>query len=501
RASERHEMNLTSSTECCIRASVPPVVGGCSPPSYQKTDAHAISDWRKSRSSKWRIVLESKDRAHVLTWHEMPKAMWALFDQAAVSLANFGLNYALARYASPEVYGQFVIVFALLLFVYGSIQAPLTLDPLIILGGKINDKETQFMYARRTLGFHLLISLVSIVVLLVVGAFSWTFQNLIYARAMLLASVPLLFMNLRFLIRCFYIMEGEFAKAFRSDLSVLIVVGLGAVGLVYLREPGDWAAVALMTIAEAAATLLLMTTKHKQLLRVFSGLVSDIKAQPMVWKWKEARQNWDYGKWLLLANGANYAYQNAQFLLLPVFVSLANLSGYRACYLLAQPIYLFTTGLEAYAWNRSAERMKSGGVRELQGFLWKMTWLVSTLILSYALLIGLRSHVVLETVYAGKFGEFAHLIWFFTTASLFAFWGKMLGTGLRALEATHALFSSTLYAGGIGLIAFLVLTKFLGVTGAAISYVGASFVSVLFLIAYWLKEAGLGKAGVEVIDS
>ena len=444
--------------------------------------------------------MESKDRAHVRTWHEMTKAMWALFDQAAVSLANFALNLALARYASPEVYGQFVIVFVLLLLAHSSIQTPLTLDPLIILGGKINDKETQLIYARRTLGFHLLISLVSIVVLLVVGAFSWTLQNLIYARATLLASVPLLFVNLRFLIRCFYVMKGEFAKAFRSDLSVLMVISLGVVGLVYLRGLSDWAAVALMTIAEAAATLLLMTAKRKQLLRVISGLVSDIKAQPMFWKWKEVRQNWDYGKWLLLANGANYAYQNAQFLLLPVFVSLASLAGYRACYLLAQPIYLFTTGLEAYAWNRSAERMKSGGVRELQGFLWKMTCSVSILILLYALLIGLGSDAVLKMVYAGKFGEFAGLIWFFTIASLFAFWGKMLGTGLRVLEATSALFSSALCTGVVGVVAFLLLTRSVGVTGAAISYALSSFLSVALLSIYWYRKAGVGSAEAKVVD-
>ena len=444
--------------------------------------------------------MESKDRAHVLTWHEMAKAMWALLDQAAVSLANFGLNFALARYASPEVYGQFVIVFALLLLAHSSIQAPLTLDPLIILGGKINDKETQLIYARRTLGSHLLISLVSIVVLLVVAGFSWTFQNLIYARATLLASVPLLFMNLRFFIRCFYIMKGEFAKAFRSDFSVLIVVGLGAVGLVSLREPSDWAAVSLMAIAEAAATLLFITTRRKQLLQVVSGLLSDIKAQPAFWKWKEVRRNWDYGKWLLLANGANYAYQNAQFLLLPVFVSLDSLAGYRACYLLAQPIYLFTTGLEAYAWNRSAERMKSGGVREFQGFLWKMTCLVSIFIVLYVLLIGLSSHLVLETVYAGKFGEFADLIWFFTIASLFAFWRKMLGAGLRVLEATGALFSSTLYTGAAGIVAFLLLIKFMGVTGAAIGYALSSFLSVAFLAVYWYRKAGPRNITEEAVD-
>jgi len=439
-----------------------------------------------------RVALESKDRAHGLIGYEMGKVMWALFDQGAISLANFVLNFVLARYARPEVYGQFVIVFTLLLFVYGCIQASLTLDPLIILGGKI-DQENQSIYARRTFGFHLLISLVGIVVLLVVSAFFRAFGNPVYARATLLASAPLLFMNLRFFIRCFYIMKGEFAKAFGNDLSVLIIIGLGVIGLIFLSDPSDWMGVLLLTVAEATATLLLITTKREQLLRVISGLLSDIKAQPAIWKWKEIRRNWDYGKWLLLANSANYAYQNAQFLLLPAFVPLASLAGYRACYLLAQPIYLFTAGLEAYAWNRSAERMKSGGVRGLENFLWKMTYLVSFLILLYALLFGLSPRVILEIAYKGKFGEFGGLIWFFTSASLFAFWGKMLGTALRVLESTRALSLSTLYAGVVGIVAFLLLTGFGGVKGAAISYALSSFLIVVFLSIYWQRETRLSK--------
>jgi len=416
--------------------------------------------------------------------------MWALFDQAAVSLANFGLNFALARYARPEIYGQFVIIFSLLLLVYSFIQVPLTLDPLIILGGKINDKESQLIYVRRVLGFHILISLVSIVMLLVTAAVLKAFQNFIYAEAMLLASVPSLFMNFRFFIRCFYIMRGEFDKAFRSDFSVLMAVGLGVIWLIYLQEISVWAAIVLMTIAEAVATLLLMITKHKQLSQFISDIVSDIKMQPMFWKWKEVQQNWDYGKWLLLVNGANYAYHNLQFLLLPLFVPLASLAGYRACYLLAQPIYLFTTGLEAYAWNRSVKYLKSGGVTELQGFLWKMTWTISILILLYALLVGLNPYVVLKIVYADKFGEFAGLIWFFTIASLFAFWGKMLGTGLRVLEATNSLFVSTFSTGIIGVVAFLLLTALMGVTGAAVSYALSSLLSVLFLSMYWKAKVG-----------
>jgi len=288
-------------------------------------------------------------------------------------------------------------------------------------------------------------------------------------------------------------MKGEFAKAFINDLSVLIVIGLGVLGLIFLSDPTDWMGVILLTIAEAAATLLLITTKRKQLLRVILGLLSDIKTQPVIWKWKEVQRNWNYGKWLLLASGANYAYQNAQFLLLPAFVPLVSLAGYRACYLLAQPIYLFTTGLEAYVWNRSVERMKSGGARGLENFLWKMIYLVSFPILLYALLVGLSPRVILELAYNGKFGEFGGLIWFFTSASLFAFWGKMLGTALRVLESTRALSLSTLYAGVVSMVAFLLLTGFGGVKGAAISYALSSFLTVVFLSIYWQRETRLSK--------
>jgi O-antigen/teichoic acid export membrane protein len=419
--------------------------------------------------------------------HEVTQAIWALLDQAAVSLANFGLDFALARYASPKVYGQFVIVSALILLGYAAIQAPLTLEPLIVLGGKKND-ENPIIYARRTLGFSLLISLVSIVVLVVAAAFFWISKSFIYARAALLASVPLLLMNLRFFIRSFYIMKGEFAKAFGSDLSVLIVIGVGALGLAHLRELDDLTAVALMTVAEAAASLLLMATKHEQFFRIIADLVCDLKAEPAFWKWKEARENWDYGKWLLLTRGANYASQNAQFLLLPLFVSLASLAGYRACYLLAKPVYLFTTGLEAYAWNRSVEHMKNGGVVEMQGFLGKMAFLVSILITWYTLLVGLNAPLVLRTVYAGKFGELAGLVWFFAIASLLAFWGKLLGTGLRVLESTRVLFSSTLYTSVISIAAVLILARFIGVAGAAIGYALSSLVSVAFLAGYWRRE-------------
>ncbi|MBM3166245.1 MAG: hypothetical protein FJZ94_02165 [Chloroflexi bacterium] len=419
---------------------------------------------------------------------ETIQAIWAILDQVTVSLANFALNFALARYATPQVYGIFIIVFTLLLLAYSCVQAPLTLDPLIMLGGKKGNKEAQFVYVRRVLALNLLISLVSIMVLIAAGMSLGVLAKSVYARATLLASIPLIFLNLRFFIRCFYIMRGEFIKAFVNDFSVLVVVSLGIVSLIYREMTNDWTIILLLTVSEITAPLLLITTMWKQAREVISGLVSDIKAQPMPWRWSEARQNWDYGKWLLLANGALYAYQNAQFLLLPIFVPLASLAGYRAAYLLAQPVYLFATGLEAFARNRGIARIQARGIRGLQDFMLKMSLIVSVFIALYMILVGFNSRLVLESLYAGKFGEFSELVWLFALASLFSFWGMIFGIAFRVLETTNVLFLSTLFSGIIGLIAFLVLASSLGVTGAAVSYAGASLLSVFFLAVCWLRK-------------
>lgn len=441
------------------------------------------------------MILEEGE-AFVRSWQRKFNALWALLDQGAVSLTNFGLNFLLARFASPEVYGQFVVVFAVLLFVYSSIQVPLVLDPLIILGGK-KDEEIRFVYVRRVLFLLLIISLVSAGGLFIGSVFLGIIQNQIYSRAFLLACLPVSFMNLRFFVRCFYIMKGEFVKAFVSDFSVLIIVILGGLGLIQWRTPTDWDTVTLLSVAEATPLFLLVSRRYGDLSRLIHGILTDVLSQPAVWQWREVQQNWNYGKWLLLANSATYIYQNIQFLLMPIFVPLASLAGYRACYLLAQPVYLFTTGLEAYAWNRSIELLRKGGLGLLQSFLWKMTWLISPLILLYILILGLSARWVLEILYAGKFGKFASLIWFFLCSSLLAFWGKVLGTGLRAIEATNGLFFGTLWAGVAGVVLFLIFTKLGGLIGAAGGYTFSHLLSVVLYFLYWQRNVR-ALCGVEV---
>lgn len=415
-------------------------------------------------------------------------AVWAVLDQGVISLANFGLNFALARYASPDVYGIFVVTFTLLLFGRSTFQSPFTLDPLINLGSKRDQGSDRSVYVRRTLFLNLIISAVSIGILVVAWMLFPGFTKAIYARAAFLAMIPILFINLRFFVRNYYIMREEFFKAFVYDTVVFFAVVIGLVSIIYRELLDDLAIVTLLALAEAAPLILVTIIEHERIVSALQGFYSDLTIQSPPWQWTDLRQNWDYGKWLFLAKGANDMYRNAQFLLLPVFVPLANLAGYRACYMLAQPIYLFTTGLESFMWSKGADRMHTEGISGLTTFMRSIGVAVSVVIILYAIVVGTNAETLLNIAYEGKFNDFAGLLWFFVLAALFSFWAKIFGTGFRAVESTDAIFSSVFLAGVIGLFIIIGLTKVLGVTGAAISYMLASIVSVVFLSMFWMNK-------------
>jgi O-antigen/teichoic acid export membrane protein len=427
------------------------------------------------------------------------KIGWTILDQGVVSLINFSLNFILARYASPEVFGHFTLIFMIILLINALIHSPLTLEPLIIIGGKINDRETQLIYLKKTLVFNLLLSFFSIIILIIISAFFWFFGNSIYANVMFMSSIPLFFVNLRFFIRCYYIMKGEFAKAFKNNFVALIIVVLGSVLMIYLKKLNILEIIILMTVSEASAILFFIIINKIKLFHIVSFFLCDLVNQPMFWKWKEIQQNWNYGKWLMMSSFGNYIYNNAQFLLLPLFTSVYELAGYRACYLLAQPIYLFTTGIEAYVWSKSAKIMGKGNINELQNFLNEMAKRISLLIILYNLLIGINSRLVIEILYKGKFIEFSNLVWFFTFANLINFWGKLIGSGLRALESTKILLIATLFSGIIGLITFFILLRLTGIIGASISYVLSSFIAVLISLLYFRKEADLLRTKLLIV--
>lgn len=412
-------------------------------------------------------------------------AVWSILDQMTISLTNFTLHIVLARQADPDIYGLFVVVSALLVIISSVFQSSLTFDPLIILGGKIKEKTLDHIYYRQTFVLHILISLVSIIVLLISSLIFWFFGNTIYARATLIASIPILFSNLRLFMRCFQIMKGDFFSAFRIDFSMALVVGFGVLTLAYIQKVNEWSIIALMVIADGIVVLLLIVTKPRKSLSFLSSLIFDIKKEPRFWIWESLQRNWKYGKWLLIAYTSNQVYQSIQFLLLPIFISSVDLAGYRACSLLAQPIHTFATGIEAYVWHRSVKLLPNRNA--LLNFIQKSNIIVSIFIISYFLLIQLALNDVYNLLFDGKYFNYSSLLWFFASGLLIASLGKMIGTIFRVMEFSEILSKIALYIFITSLPTFLLLTSFAGLVGAATNMVISNLVSLTLLLLHWKK--------------
>ena len=197
-----------------------------------------------------------------------------------VSLATFSLNLALARFATPEVYGQFVIAFSLLLLAYACVQVPLALEPLIFLEGKKTNTQDQAIYVRHSFVLTVAVGLVCVGLLLTIGVCFEALQNPIYAKACWMASLPLLFMNVRYFIRCFYIMKGSFYQAFLYDFSVLLIIGGGLAALVWFDRINDWAIVGLFAVAEATASMVWFARRRRCIPRLVLDLASEIETRP-----------------------------------------------------------------------------------------------------------------------------------------------------------------------------------------------------------------------------
>lgn len=415
---------------------------------------------------------------------KIPQFFWAVMDQAVVSVANFGYNFVLARYAAPEDYGIYIILFAILMIVYSVVQSALTLEPLIILGSKESSGERN-AYITQTITLNIAISLLAILALLILALLFSQFENAAYTQALLLATLPIIPMNLRYFTRCLFIMNHRFDKAFLCDVSVLATAVIGFFVLLHVGTITNLQIALLFALAEGSAVVLWAFLKRQSAQQLLVAVGSSLKTLPQMRQWPATRRNWTYGKWVLLASAASYLCQQAQFLILPSFIPLAALAGYRAAYLVAQPIYLFATGIEAYVWSSSVLVLKQSGRSKLVAHLVRIMIPISVAVIVYIWVAGINAKWIMDVAFAGKFTSFAYLVWYFTIAALVTFWAKMVNTAFRTLEATKSIYHVSLVSGAIGIILLFGLTWLLSVEGAAISYLISSMLVPLLLGLSW----------------
>lgn len=211
-------------------------------------------------------------------------AVWALADQATVSLGSFLTSVLLARVLEPESYGVYVL-FLSMIFLLNAVHGGLIISPLTILGAQVDRLQL-----RRLTGVSAALTL--LLAPLPVGILLG--MALCLHRLDLLAAVLAAFF-------CWQLQE-LFRRALMASLRFRAVILGDAVS--FLGQ-----ALCLYLIAHYGSLNLRVTFVVVAITSLIAALVQAIQAGASTVSMADlregAREFWRLGRWILLSNGVN----------------------------------------------------------------------------------------------------------------------------------------------------------------------------------------------------
>lgn len=348
-----------------------------------------------------------------------------MLDQGLFATSNFGLNILLARWLSPQEYGAFGLAFAVFTFVGCLHTAALTEPMLVFSPGRYKERLPEYLGAL-TYG-HLGLAALGSVALLIAGlAFALSGSGTLAAALLALAfTAP--FILLLWLMRraCYARLEPRLAAWGGAWYMVMMFAGA------YLVYWSGWlstaAALSVMGISSLVVSLWLAARLRVKLPPLRGG---DITRDSL-------RSHWQYGRWSVANRALYWLPTNVYYLILPVWGGLAAGASFKALMNLLMPMIQFNSALSMLLLPilvQARQQSKFGSSVRLALIL---------LVLAPALYwvaLGIFHERVIALAYAGKYAEYANLLWLLGLLPVAMAANEALSQAMRALERPDLLF-------------------------------------------------------------
>jgi O-antigen/teichoic acid export membrane protein len=210
--------------------------------------------------------------------HWGTRGAYSILDQALVSGANFALSVLYARWLSPDQYGLFAILLAMLLVAAGFHNA-LILEPMSVLGAT-QDKDSPYLSSLVVL--HAIVAMALGLVIASNGVFFLT-RNARIGRGLVVMGISLPLILSYWLLRRMFYLSGDARRA--AIVSLVYAISLGASLLIPRRLLSPATGLASMALASLVASAVAWKTiKPKWCPEAVSQLL---------------HSHWVYGKWVV----------------------------------------------------------------------------------------------------------------------------------------------------------------------------------------------------------
>jgi len=388
----------------------------------------------------------------------------SVFDQGLTAAVGFAVNIALARWLSADAYGAFAVAFATFLFISG-FHNVLLLEPLTVMGPSRHSNRLPTYFREQIVIHVILVAVLSAAVLLVSGVFWWVAPgNLLLVGALIGSGLALPFVTLLWLIRrmCYVLQRPSIALLGSGFYVSFVLSGLFLLHHFYYISP--LTAFGLMSTGSLFSAWVLW---HKLDLKETLG---PLDQRRILWR-RAARENWNYGRWLVGSTALSSVSTQAQMFLVASTLGLGAAGVLRAMQIpaLVMTHIISATGLlilPAFSYD-----FGNGSIARLRHKASLVSLGLAGGTVAFAAVLALVAQRTEHLLYGGKYSEYA---WLMPALALVpAALGASVGysMALRAIHRPHFDLVSNAVAAPLGVISAIGLMHWWGIGGAAASMV------------------------------
>jgi O-antigen/teichoic acid export membrane protein len=402
----------------------------------------------------------------------------AIIDQGVFSGANFIVSILLARWMSESDYGAYAYTFAIFLLISGFYNV-LFLEPMSIFGPVRHARH--FMgYLRQVMGLHALSAAISTVGLMALwGAVTlirsdrWLFDA--FVGMSLGHGLTLFFWLLR---RACYARHQP-GKALAGTL-VYASALIGGLGLLASAERltlfGAFVWMGMAGVMGGAFQYAILRPDSVPR-----------NAAPAVTPRELIRENWGYGRWMLIASAFSWLSMWAYFVIAGSLLDLEEIAGLKAIQNIVMPMTQAVTAFTLLFAPWASERFALQGMEALKDGMRAFSTLLALLCLLYFVPVWVFRDTLMDWLYGGKFALSVWILLFFllqlfvTAVTASWYYGLRIIARTRDVMILYVIGGATTLAVGTPLIVVWELQ------GAVAGIVLSSLTPLPVLVSLWNK--------------
>ncbi|NLE52738.1 MAG: lipopolysaccharide biosynthesis protein [Chloroflexi bacterium] len=427
----------------------------------------------------WARILDSHNQ------QRLAKLALAVSDQLLFSGSNFVVSVLLGRWMLSNNYGAFTYAYSILLLL-ASFHNALLLEPFTILGSA-EYRHSLKTYTQRIARLQLHWTVVVSGLSLPVGAIVWLAGNRALGEALLgLALAQGAILYFWYVRRKWYVVQ----RIGHAVIGTTVYAGVQIVAVYALHRASvltPFSALAAIGVAGAIAGVIGQIAQ-----------LEDEQEPAPIRLAQVVRENWAYGKWVMLAGVLFWLTNQSYNILTGSLLGLTDTGGLKAMQNLINPVTQLLTAFNLvflpWVTRRHAER----GERVLYRDLILYTILSSGCAAVYWLALSLFGMPIFDLLYDGRYGEYVHLLPYLALLPVITALTASWTIGLRVLRQTQLLFWVDSAGAAFTITIGVLLVAQFGLSGAIAGTVISSASRVPVLVYLWRRAPKTGNHDPEV---